>query len=569
MNNLSLPALNQIFENFSNFSNDVFVVQGSRIKSYSQIQDYAKHFSVKIHNHGLNTQDRIIVNLPKNIYQISLILAIWANESIYIPIDSETPAERKEVIKNDSNAKLIIDENLLKCWLSDFSSTNENFCINAKPNDLAYIIYTSGSTGIPKGVCVSFMNLNSKLYEELHVLSLNKRIASFLLTNFAFDVSILELFIPIITGGKIVIPQNESNFSKLVSEIYINKVDILQGTPTFFNTFLGNLSKDEYLSLNTTLKVVCIGGESLTRSLVDKFKTNLPNVQLNNHYGPTETTIDAIVLTDVKKFDKNSLGFPLCRTSILILNDFREELPDGEIGEIAISGDSVARGYWNRTELTKKSFINLKGVHGKVYLTGDLAKKSDDGSIIFYGRKDTQVKFLGYRIELEEISFHLKSIKGVKSGHVELIDSKLVAWVEAKSDISKGFIKERMIEKLPFYMIPTTIVFLDKFPTTANGKVDSKKLIKYYNEKFSFTYPLDDIQKQISVIWKELLQLEEISIKSSFFELGGNSLRLMILRNSIHRVFNVLIPVNFFYYYSSIEEISDVIKTIKWAKKVN
>lgn len=569
MNSSSLPVLNQIFENFSSFSNDEFVVQGSRSKSFGQIHDFAKHFRAKMHECGLNTQDRVIVNLPKNLYQISLILAIWANESIYIPIDIKTPLDRQEAIKNDSGAKLVIDEKLLDRWLSDFFVTDENLILRPEPTDFAYIIYTSGTTGVPKGVCVSFKNLDTKLDEEFHILNLNKRISTLLLTNFAFDVSILELFIPIITGGKIVLPTNESNSSELVEDIVNNKVHILQGTPTFFNTFLGNLSEDEFLRINETLDVVCVGGESLTRSLVEKFKSNLPDVQLNNHYGPTETTIDAIVLKDVRRFDQNSLGLPLRKTSVLILDESQKELPDGEIGEIAIAGDSVSCGYWNRDELTQKSFIDLPAVHGKVYLTGDLGKKSDDGTIIFNGRKDSQVKFLGYRIELEEISFHLKSIPGVKSGHVELLDSKLVAWVETKSDLRKGFIKERMIEKLPFYMIPTTIVFLEKFPTTANGKVDPKKLIEYYNEKFAFTYPSDDFQIQISVIWKELFQLDKVSVKSSFFELGGNSLRLMFLRNSIHRVFDVLLPVNYYYYYTTIEEISDVVKTVKWAKKLN
>ena len=569
MNSSSLPVLNQIFENFSNFSNDEFVVQGSRSNSFGQIYDFAKHFRAKMHECGLNTQDRVIVNLPKNLYQISLILAIWANESIYIPIDIKTPLDRQEAIKNDSGAKLVIDDKLLNRWLSDFFVTDENLILRPEPTDFAYIIYTSGTTGVPKGVCVSFKNLDTKLEDELHILNLNKRISTLLLTNFAFDVSILELFIPIITGGKIVLPTNESNSSELVEDIVNNKVHILQGTPTFFNTFLGNLSEDEFLRINETLDVVCVGGESLTRSLVEKFKSNLPDVQLNNHYGPTETTIDAIVLKDVRRFDQNSLGLPLRKTSVLILDESQKELPDGEIGEIAIAGDSVSCGYWNRDELTQKSFIDLPAVHGKVYLTGDLGKKSDDGTIIFNGRKDSQVKFLGYRIELEEISFHLKSIPGVKSGHVELLDSKLVAWVETKSDLRKGFIKERMIEKLPFYMIPTTIVFLEKFPTTANGKVDPKKLIEYYNEKFAFTYPSDDFQIQISVIWKELFQLDKVSVKSSFFELGGNSLRLMFLRNSIHRVFDVLLPVNYYYYYTTIEEISDVVKTVKWAKKLN
>ncbi|MFN2440673.1 MAG: AMP-binding protein, partial [Chitinophagaceae bacterium] len=279
--------------------------------------------------------------------------------------------------------------------------------------------YTSGSTGKPKGVMIEHGSLTDKLITESAIVKADHSIITILTTNYVFDASLLEIFLPLMWGGKITIPLKEIIFSAegLANFLFQNKVNILQATPGFLQHVLLGLKTDKNLASH--LNQLCIGGESLTNALVKEVNEILPHAKLNNHYGPTESTIDAIVFDGVKKLDKNFIGKPIANTTIYITDEHHKPAPKGVVGEICIGGRGLARGYLNSAQLTKEKFISSSFKAGeRLYKTGDQGRWTEDGNIEFIGRKDDQVKIRGNRIELGEIEAALNEHKDLEQAVV-------------------------------------------------------------------------------------------------------------------------------------------------------
>jgi amino acid adenylation domain-containing protein len=410
--------------------------------SYQAIDERSNQLAAYlISTHGVVQHDLVAIKQTRSEWMIISILAVLKTGAAYVPIDPDYPEDRIKFISEDTQAKLCIDQTELNAFNQNSDQYSKTqFLSPIQSDDLAYLIYTSGSMGKPKAVMVSHQNLADKLIEEQEAISIEGEISTYCLTNYVFDVSLLEMILPLTVGGKVVISSkdNVEDLQSVIHEIIENEVNLLQGTPTYFNHFLSGLSRDSAEQLNKTLKTISVGGESLNGKLVQRFRESLPNVKLNNHYGPTEITIDAIVAENVISFEKNLIGKPLSNTKVYILDENLTIVPPHVTGEIIIGGSSVTKGYFRREQLTSEKFIlNPLNKNERVYRTGDIGRWTNDGNIEFVGRKDEQVKIRGYRIEPGEIEQVLLQQKGVENAVVitkqnDNQEDNLVAYIQPK-----------------------------------------------------------------------------------------------------------------------------------------
>ncbi|HLK96979.1 MAG TPA: condensation domain-containing protein, partial [Hymenobacter sp.] len=318
----------------------------------------------------------------------------------------------------------------------------------------------------------------------------------------------------------------------LIQTLTDGRVTLLQGTPSLLSPLLAALP--EQPGVLPALSTLCIGGESLNPALVEAVNRKLPHVRLNNHYGPTEATIDATALLDVQTFGHNNIGKPVPNTQVYLLDDAGVLTPMGLPGELTIGGAGLARGYLNQPALTHEKFVAnpfSEDEHARLYKTGDLARWRPDGTLEFLGRKDAQVKIRGYRIELGEIAHALNRLPGVQQCFVTTYanaqgNKRLVAYVVSPG-VDKAELRAQLIAKLPEYMVPATYVQLAHLPRNASGKVDVKALPtpEFTGQQSDrFAAPANEIEVKLGSIWQELLGLEQVGVHDNFFELGGDSI---------------------------------------------
>ncbi|GJM31001.1 MAG: hypothetical protein DHS20C18_00020 [Saprospiraceae bacterium] len=561
-----------------------------QVLTYLELNKRANQLAHYLIEKGLKQEDLVALCVDRSLEMIVGILGILKAGSAYIPIDTNYPVDRIEFILEDTKAPFVISKKQLgvlpskmegkTCILLDeevpflLQAPVENVSVDVRPDHLAYVIYTSGSTGKPKGTLISHQNLMMRLQGEVELLKVNTSLKSCLLTNYVFDVSLLEIFLPLIVGGSLQIPHHNTIFDsdKLIQLLVKEGVTQIQSTPSFLTSIMHAI--EGHLASQLKLEMICTGGESLNGDLVKTIRAKLPQVQLNNHYGPTEITIDAIVSENVTAFERNIIGRPIANTAAFIVDTSRELVPVGVIGELLIGGDGVSEGYLNRPELTPEKFIPHPfdpTSSSKVYCTGDLARWLPDGTIEFFGRKDDQVKIRGHRVELGEIEAILAACDLVNQCTVLVKKNtqnakSLIAYV-----IPKGaFLKEEIIAYLkpilPDYMIPDLIIELEKFPLNANGKIDKQRLpdpdINALMQD-DFVAPSNDTEHQLAIIWKELLGLEKIGIHNNFFELGGHSLMAMRVASAIRKEFDVHLEIRELFLSPTISELAQKIEHLE------
>lgn len=503
------------------------VVEAETSYNFAALQLKSQAIAWTLEQHGLKSGDRVLVELPSGMDLLSSMLGIWQMGGVYVPIGTELPSKRKEEILEDSGAVITIDAD----FISGLSQTTDQR-VELSREHLAYILYTSGSTGKPKGVAVSHGALLNKMLEEAALLK-TTNLTTLTLTSPTFDVSLLELVLPLTVGGTVIVQQDKSN-SSVFETILQNKVNVLQGTPTYFSHLETELDESTAQSLNETLELLCIGGESLNDALAKRLKRKLPNVRINNHYGPTEITIDALVKQNLSEFKQNSLGKPFGNTGAIIVDDYDNVLPENVQGELLITGPSLATAYWNNELETELKFPNVDKLGTRVYRTGDLAAWSKEGEIHFIGRKDKQIKYRGYRIELEEINARLREIDGISDAFTSVTSNVLVSWIITEG-VDETLLREHLQQTLSEYMIPTVYEKVASIPMNANGKVDEKQLPRPRSLKAEYVAPRNELEEQLAEIWQEVLGVERVGIYDNFFELGGHSLKMLLMIRQLNQ----------------------------------
>lgn len=397
----------------------------------------------------------------------------------YVPVDITIPDGRKKKIIEQVNPKIIIDKEIEN--IMDRENYKEISKIDMKDEDIFYIIFTSGSTGEPKGVQITYSNLKSctKWLEDIcnieNAVILNQ-------ANFSFDLSVADIYLSLLTKSKhYIIERNiQKDFKILFQELKKSNATFAVFTPSFADLLL--VDKNFNKSLMPNLQKILFCGEKLTKNIVNKLYNRFENIQIINSYGPTECTF-AVTSTEVKQNEEISIGKPKQDVCIYVVDEDLNELNENEIGEFLISGKSVGKGYLNPS-LNKNRFIKFK--NEKAYCTGDLGYKKD-GNFYYIGRKDKQIKYNGYRIELSEIEKAFYNIEYVEKVIVATTKNdegkvnKIIAFVKGNCEISKQELKKEISQTLPEYMIPR-IKIVKTMPINENGKIDEKSLLEELNE---------------------------------------------------------------------------------------
>jgi len=458
---------------------------------------------------------------------------------------------------------------------SDQLKTQNPKLKTSSSQDTSYIIYTSGSTGIPKGVMVEHRNAVNVVQWFGRTYRLNTETRVMQMSEYTFDPSVNQVFGTLHFGAAMVIVSRETllNISSLRKEIERNRVNIINFVPLALNELLTNGPKLKSLST-----VLC-GGERLDESIKDSILAL--GYELFNQYGPTETTIDALV--DRCSHEKVSLGNPISNVRCYILDKNYNPVPIGVSGELFIAGAGVARGYLNRPEMTAERFFPTTNILGlldlyelfkinnfKLYLTGDLTRWLPNGKIEFLGRIDSQVKVRGYRIELGEIEARLLSYKSIKEAVVILRkndsgENYIAAYIVFWDEVEIPALISYLSEELPEYMIPSYIIPIERIPLMPNGKINRNALPEP-ELKNECSAPRNSLEEKLIELWSGILGIEKnkIGIDNSFFQLGGHSLKATVMISGIHRLFNVVLPLSDVFKYPTIRGLSEILsKSVK------
>ncbi len=542
--------------------------------TYKDLDEKSNWLASQLYSKGVRSGDVVGICLNRS---IELLVSIWSILKLgasYMPMYIGYPSDRLNYMLLDSKAKLLITNSNLnylfkqdnKIVIDNFLDIGnlDNFYIDYSilPNDNAYVIYTSGSTGKPKGVKISHINLINFIYSFNKFYNKISPSDSFLAsTNISFDVSIWELFMPLLNGAKLVLNTEEilTNIIDYCSIILSENITALYIPPNILNEVFELLKNSSDIKINKLL----VGVEGIKKETLNKFFELNENMIIVNGYGPTETTICATALIYKKDLNNTnsfvSIGHPLYNNKIYILNNDLQHQPIGIPGELYIGGLGVGNGYINNTEANKNSFIKLN--NSIFYKSGDLAKWNEDGTIDFCGRIDNQIKLHGYRIELNEISSVIMSYPNINKCNTTVIKNKhnpyLVSYFTSDSKISINDLKSYMQNKLTFYMIPKFLIQIDAFPMTVNGKIDYKALpIPSYKSDVVFVAPRNSFEIKMSKILCNLLHLKEISIDENFFDMGCDSITAIKLQIEALKE-NIDISYSDIFQYPTIRLLSD------------
>ncbi|WP_299249865.1 amino acid adenylation domain-containing protein, partial [uncultured Aquimarina sp.] len=580
--------------------NSTALVYNQEQLSYRELNQKSNQLAIEIRKQykdrtgdDLPSDTLIPLCLDRSFEMIIAILAVLKAGGAYVPMDPEYPQERIDYIIKDTDAKIILtqkhllnnkvalpEEALLLVDLQQELYTTQdtsNLSPYSKTNNLAYVIYTSGTTGKPKGVMVEHGNTIRLFSVTRDQFNFSMNDVWTMYHSYVFDFSVWELWGALLYSGKLIIPSIDQikDLHKLYKLCKQYKVTVLNQTPSAFYQFLDVLLNYDY----SHFRYIVFGGEALNpmyiRSWWDYKKEKDLNTVLVNMYGITETTVH-VTYKELKPQEDtlSNIGKPLSDLKAYVLDNFGTPVPIGVTGELYIGGAGVARGYLNREALTKERFIenpfatdvDIQKGYTRLYKTGDLVRWLEDGNLEYIGRNDDQVKIRGYRIELGEIETALSTINGITQSCVlvkeRTTDSGLVKYLvgyyipEDGFTIDQELIIEQLSTLLPEYMIPSSLVSMDSFPLTINGKLDRKSLPDpEMVDLDSYVAPSTPIQKEFCNIWQEVLGIDTIGITDDFFKTGGDSI-LSIQASSRIRQLGYPCQVKDIFTYKTIDRLS-------------
>lgn len=547
--------------------------QGTKM-TYRELDEKTNRLARYLRAKGISSESLVAVLTKRSPNFIIGILGVLKAGGAYVPIDIEYPEERIRFIFEDTKISYVlteleltnnipIEQQRIICLDREqdaiSSMDSDPLSILPLPQHLAYIIYTSGSTGQPKGVMIEHRSVvnHQNAVSEIFDLTPHDRVLQF--ASVSFDASVEEIFPTLLSGATLVLETKDELLSNFVDVIEREKITVLNLPTAFWHVWVYEMSVSTQ-SPPASVRLVIIGGEKASEERVKRWEKINSSITLINTYGPTETTVTATTYTkgtssgEQEKDSKLPIGKPIHNTKAYILDAQLKPVPTGVIGELYIGGEGVARGYLNREDLTRESFLDDPfQKRGRMYRTGDMARFLADGNIEYIGRIDDQVKVRGFRIELGEVESVLKQ-------HPDVKDAVLLA----KKDLSQSHylnayivlknkhtvaeeLKKYLKTKLPSYMVPSTFVFIPELPLTPSGKVDRKQLIGMDTEKKGRTgedhAPRNEIERAIIEIWEEVLQKKNISIHDHFLDLGGHSLLVIQVISRIRDRFDIDLPI--------------------------
>lgn len=561
--------------------------------SYQELIASSNQLCAWLRENGIKSGDIVGLSAERSLEMAIAMLAIMKSGAAYLPLDPEYPQERLNYMAEEADARMIL---ISKSFSGRYGATRNEVIIeeiwpalSAYPTAtqdsevsgtaLLYVLFTSGSTGKPKGVKISHQNMINFLLSMQQAPGIHDQDIVLAITTISFDISGLEIYLPLISGAGLVIVDTATSRDGrlLLDSIEKEHITFMQATPSTWRMLI-----DSGWSKKYPLKVLC-GGEAFPEELVKQLLDK--SAEVWNMYGPTETTVWSTLKQISSTDEPMTIGKPIYNTKIYITDEHMQLLGPGNYGEILIGGEGLSSGYLHQPQLTSEKFIpnpfsNIP--NDKLYKTGDLGTFTENGEIILSGRIDQQVKIRGFRIELGEIETQLLLLKNIKQALVMAREDipgnkRLVAYLILSADHQvlteeelKRMVKEEtdnwrkvLKRQLPDYMIPSAFVALQKFPLTPNHKVDKKLLPPPELEEVSSAKPgfTTKNEELIAEIWKNVLGLTNIGPGDNFFELGGHSLMAVKVMTAIEKNLGKRLPLATLFENSTIEKLARKIGT--------
>ena len=593
-------CIHQLFEaQVKQRPNEIAVTYQDRQITYLELNQKANQLAYYLKSLGVKPESLVGICLERSIEMLVGLLGILKAGGAYVPIDPNYPEERISFVLEDAQMSILITQSThldklpehnaqiicLDPW-EEFTVNNTDYSdeiaftqSEIQPSNLAYVIYTSGSTGKPKGVLVEHQNVTRLFTATQAWYHFNERDVWTMFHSFAFDFAVWEIWGALLYGGRlVVVPYQTSRTPEAFYQLLVTeKVTVLNQTPSAFYQLI-RADKKLYTINKLNLRFVIFGGEALNLSNLqpwfDRHGDRSP--QLVNMYGITETTVH-VTYRPINTIDLNSpgsvIGFPIPDLQLYLLDSDLEQVAVGNEGEIYVGGAGVARGYYNRPELTAQRFIPnpfSDRPEAKLYKSGDLARYLDNGDLEYLGRIDNQVKIRGFRIELGEVEAkltqHPQVEKCVVLAKEDFSGSQiLVGYIRSQDNsiIETSNIREFLAQRLPEYMIPAAFISVDVFPLTDHGKLDRRALLKMNanrQQPSKAIAPNSELEITLVRIWSEVLNIKTIGIRDSFFDLGGHSLLAISLFNKIEQELGKNIPVSAIFQAPTIEELARYIE---------
>ncbi|MEE4562239.1 amino acid adenylation domain-containing protein [Paenibacillus polymyxa] len=551
----------------------VAIQSGERKLSYTELDYYSNCAAALLQSKGVGQRSNVGIILDNTPELIISILAVLKLGACYIPIDISTPLDRVTFIIQDSNIDHIITErtdfiefksviSMSSIMTTEIVDGNFNF-VKGNISDLCYVIYTSGSTGIPKGCrlkqegVINYIEWAIKQY--ITDFNGDNPLHFPMFTSPSVDLTVTSIFVPLLSGNTI---EMYSNDIKSIIKIFCeSQAEIVKLTPTHLKIVAAiNLQE-------TNIKKIIVGGEQLNKSLCDSIR--IPRVQLFNEYGPTEATVGCMIYEYLPVDSQQivPIGTAIDNMNVYLLDKHNQICLPGVEGELYITGVGLADGYTN-SGITTEKFVEISiddNQSCRMYRTGDYGYYLNNGNIVYTGRKDTQKKVRGYRVEFEEIEACLLNGLPLLSVYAFLRNEQIIVCFTSQ-EMDEGLTQTILSyarRKLPLHMVPDKVIPLKQMPILTSGKVDESLLSSLADEggrgeKTVFSTEINEIQETIRRIWEGVLNINNIDLNDSFFDVGGNSILLLQLHNKIEQHYSGIELMDYFK-YTTINSISEYI----------
>ena len=542
----------------------IAAVHGAHHLTFGELNARANRLARALLQRGLPREGVVGVVTERNLDWLTAVLAIFKAGGAYLPIEPHFPAERIARMLSRAGCRVVLTERgstamlehavqarvAVKPLMIDVACreahAQENLGLPVAPDQLAYIYFTSGSTGEPKGAMCEHAGLLNHLFAKIDDLQIGVGTVVAQTAPQCFDISLWQLLAALLAGGRTVIVDQETilDATRFLDRIAEARVNVLQVVPSYLEVLVSCLAQQPR-DLNDLAYVIATG-EALKHELVERWFAVRPGIKLVNAYGLTETSDDTNheIMDHAPRGERVPLGRPINNVHIYVVDEHLQPVPLGESGEIVFSGVCVGRGYINDPERTARAFLQdplRRGPGQRLYRSGDYGRCLPDGKLEFLGRRDSQVKISGFRIEIGEIENRLLKVAGVREGAVVVVNNQLVAFCTGDRPLDPVVLRDQLARTLPTYMVPTAIHRRDTLPLTENGKVDRKALVALAGE-LDFTAeererPSTANEQWLAAAWAEVLGIpkDEIGRRDNFFDLGGTSLSAVKLAIALER----------------------------------
>lgn len=570
----------------------VCLVAGSQQQTYAELNARANRLA-RFFRDDLDVAPEEIVALvmDRSILTVEAILALWKCGAAYLPIDPGYPPSYIRSMLESSRVRVVavdparvtpglrarIGDECTVAELTDATGADldaGDLDVATDDSALAYVIYTSGSTGVPKGVMVEYLGMLNHLHAKINDLSLTERSVVVQNASNSFDISVWQMFAAPYVGGRTVIyqPALQLDPVRFGERLDADGITVLEVVPSYLDAMLDAWEHAGRRFRLPALAHLMVTGEAVLPRSVNRWLAHYPQIPVVNAYGPTEASDDVThhVMAEPVTTDTVPLGSPIHNTLIYVLDEHLRVCPQGTKGEIYVSGIGVSRGYLNAPEQTAKVFLRDPfQPERRMYRTGDAGRWTAEGTLEYLGRTDSQVKIRGFRIDLGEIERRVDACPGVKAAAVVVpagAKDRLCAFVVLEPGATVAKCRTVLHGELPHHMVPADFVEIDAMPLTSNGKIDRKSLTRVDPPRpgaAGVTGPRTELERALIGIWHEVLGAEEIDVHDEFFEIGGNSLRAVMILSRIRSQLGVSLDLEVLFAQPTVAELATALEQVE------